>query len=83
MIAALVSAVLQGVADVLALAVRVLPDDPVLVALTRWTLPEQGLCWLAWLLPVGQIAALVGAWAATVGIVWAVGVLLRWAKVIV
>lgn len=82
MIAALVSAVLQGVADVLGLAVRVLPDDPVLVALTRWTLPEQGLRWLAWLLPVGQIASLVSAWAATVGIIWAVGTLLRWARVI-
>lgn len=82
MMASFVSAVLQGIADVLALAVRVLPDDPVLVALTRWTLPAQGLRWLAWLLPVSQIAALVGAWATMVGLAWAVAVLLRWAKVI-
>lgn len=82
MIATLVSIILRAISDVLGLAVRQLPDDPVLLAIMRWSPPYPGAAWLTWLLPIRQLATLMAAWAAITTTVWAVVTLLRWAKVV-
>ena len=46
MIATLVSIVLLAISDVLGLAIRQLPDDPVLLAIMRWSPPYPGAAWL-------------------------------------
>lgn len=49
-------------ADLILTLAAALPEDPfdLPVVAGQW---EQGLAWLNWWLPIGQIAALLAAWA--------------------
>lgn len=51
------------VADLILTLSAALPDDPMKLpeVAADW---EQGLSWLNWFVPVGQIAALLAAWVA-------------------
>lgn len=64
------------VANVIIMLSAALPSDPFQLpeVMTEW---ETGLEWLNWFVPVGQIAAIIGAWVAATVAYYAFQFILR------
>lgn len=76
----LANGILKACANVLNMAVSVLPNSP--FQMIDNSPVGEFLSGLAWVIPISQILAILELWVTAIGIYYLVQVILRWVKAI-
>lgn len=57
---------------------QVLPLSPFLSIRSSWVAPPEGLSWLNWFIPVGDMMEIFAAWLTAYGLYLLYRIILRW-----
>lgn len=81
MLLKLIQGIIDGLAEVLSAAVNVLPGSP-FNGLNALAMDSKWFRYLAYIVPVRQIVALLEAWLVAIAVYYLYQIVLRWVKAV-